>query len=105
MKRMLLAGVLALAPLSAAAAELPYLNCLPAQNGPVCKNPKPMALLGSNLECELCNAAHGEPPSTVDKGDKGKAMTPFCEALRMMSILSPCDEMRSDMARTDRTTM
>jgi hypothetical protein len=73
--------------------------CLPAQNGPVCKHTKP-SLLGDDLQCQMCNV---EQPISVDKG---KQLTSFCDALRMMSVLSPCDEMRDyDIAKTDRTTM
>ena len=101
MKRMLLAGLLAVAPVTAAAAPLPYVNCLPAENAPVCLDQKPMSLLGSNLQCELCMSPVA-PPRSVDQG---KTMAAFCDALRMMSGLSPCDQLRSDMATTNRTTM
>jgi hypothetical protein len=75
------------------------LMCLPAQNGPVCKTTKPL-LLGSDLDCQMCNVA----PQT--KSDDGKQLTSYCDALRMISVLSPCDEMRDyDIAKTNRTTM
>lgn len=75
------------------------LFCLPAQNGPVCTHTKP-SLLGNDLECQMCNV---EQPTSVEKAQQ---LTSFCDALRMMSVLSPCDEMRdSDIAKIPRTTM
>ena len=100
MKRVLLTGFVALAPLTATAALRPFINCLPAQNEPVCLNAKP-SLLDSDLDCQLCTAGNAQSTSA----DKGKELASFCDALRMMSVLSPCDEMQSDIAKTDRTTM
>lgn len=100
MKLRLLAGLVALAPLVAAAAPLPYRECLPAQNGPVCPNAKP-SLLGANLDCELCAPTAARATSV----DQGKPLASFCDALRMISVLSPCDEMQHDVADVDRTTM
>jgi hypothetical protein len=75
------------------------LMCLPAQNGPVCKT-KP-SLFGTELDCQMCAAA---PQTKSDDG--GKPLTSYCDALRMISVLSPCDEMRDyDVATTNRTTM